>query len=154
MAIENKGAIIDTPEEAPPAAPPRGEQIYVITNGGLEHRIGADAAEVWKHIQQADDPLAYRFYDDDQRRWAWWAKLGVDNKYTPHDFPLPDDYGTTSAELFSKTVTYPTVLAQVIGMITRAEKSTWEKLLKPTTVIAATVAIIFIMIIMVVAIQG
>lgn len=131
------------------------EQIYLITNLGIQQLAGDDANEVREQIIQAEDNLlAYRFYDDDRRAWAYWGVRDVNDTIKPLAFPNQDEYGMTSAELFSLTVTYPSVLARVIEIITRKEPSLWERMMKPATVISAIVLIVFVMMIMVVALQG
>lgn len=127
--------------------------LYLITKDGLQILIGKDGDDVRQKVMTKTNPLDYQFYDDDKKAWAYWAvQDGQDLK--PLTFLNPEDYGITSAELYSKTVTYPTILAQVIVLINARVPTLWEKLIKPTTVISAIVLIVLIMIIGVVAVQG
>lgn len=127
--------------------------LYLVTKGGLQILIGKDGEDVRQKLMEKADSLQYQFYDDDKHAWGYWAvQDGQDLK--PLVFPDPGSYGITSAELYSKTVTYPTLLAQVIVLINAKMPTLWEKLMKPTTVISAIVLIVLIMIIGVVAIQG
>lgn len=115
--------------------------------------VGADGDDLREKINQKPNVLDYQFYDDDKKAWGLWAvQDGEDVK--PLGFLPPEKYGTTSAELFSKTVTYPLVLAQVIEIITRKAQSMWDKIMKPATLITAIVFIIGIIAVAIVALQG
>jgi len=133
---------------------------YLITKTGLEIQVGKVGDEIRKKIEESDNPLAYRFYDEDKRTWAYVAVAKNNNgkgnevEIEPFIFPGPEQYGVTSAELYAKTVTYPIVLAQVIEIITRKAPTLWERIAKPTTIITAIVLVILIMGIMVVGLSG
>lgn len=128
--------------------------VYVITTEGIQILIGKTGDAMREKIKTQASPQDFQFYDDDKHIWAPWVVQDEGGTIKPLKFLAPEDYGLTSAELFAKTVTYPTVLAQVIGILTRKTPSLWDKLLKPTTVIGAIVLIVLIMIIGVVAMQG
>ena len=130
--------------------------VYLITNTGLDILIGRDADEMRERIEQdkENSPLAYRFFDDDKRVWSYWATLDVDGKIKPHTFPDPSQYILTSPQLYAKAVTYPHILAHAIGFLKQKPASLWDKLMKPTTIILAIVAIVLIMGICIVAAQG
>lgn len=127
--------------------------LYLITKEGLHILIGKDGDNVREKILAKTNTLDYQFYDDDKKSWAIWA-VQDGKELKPLSFLDPEGYGITSAELYSKTVTYPTILSQVIILINAKVPTLWEKLLKPTTVIGAIVLIVLIMIIGVVAVQG
>lgn len=130
------------------------EPVYVITTEGLRVLIGKDGDDIRTKIKGTGNLPAYLFYDDEKHTWVPWAVLDDGGTVKPLKFLDPGKYGVTSAELYAKTVTYPTVLAQVIEIITRKSPSLWDKLMKPTTVIGAIVLIVLIMIVGVVALQG
>lgn len=129
------------------------DTVYLITNSGLELLVGKDGDVTREKILEKENVLDYQFYDDDKKTWGLWAvQDGEDVK--PLSFLPPEKYGVTSAELFSQTVTYPAVLAQVIEIITRKAQSIWDKLMKPATLITAIIFIIAIIAVVIVAIQG
>ncbi|MCK4714685.1 MAG: hypothetical protein KAT35_03860 [Candidatus Aenigmarchaeota archaeon] len=129
------------------------EPLYLVTKDGVDILMRDDGQAIREKIMEKADALAYRYYDDERKAWALWAvQDGEDVR--PLAFLKADAYGITSAELYSKTVTYPTILAQVIGLINAKVPTLWEKLMKPTTVVGAIVLIVLIMIIGVVAVQG
>lgn len=132
------------------------EPVYFITKDGLDILMGDEGQTIREKIMAKADALAYQQYDDDRKSWALWAvQDGQDGKdVRPLTFLSPDQYGITSAELYSKTVTYPSILSQVIVLINAKAPTLWERLMKPTTVIGAIVLIVLIMIIGVVAVQG
>jgi len=128
---------------------------YVITTGGIEFLAGRDAEEVITKIESPDmDPGYYRFYDDQHRKWAYIAVRNTHGQLEPLTFPNPQQYGTTSPELYAKAVTYSTVLAQAIGLITKSAPSLWERIMKPTTVITAIIVVTFVIFILAVAMTG
>lgn len=132
--------------------------VFLVTKRGLNILVGHDGDEVRQKIAEKENHLDFQRYDDDKHAWAYWAVQkngsGDNADYEPFQFPVPDDYGMTSGELFSKVVTYPTILAQVITIITRKAPTAWEKMMKPATIIMAIVLIIFIMVVAVVALGG
>lgn len=130
------------------------ETLHLITSSGLQLLVGPDGDEIRDKINAKGDPLDYQFYDDDRKHWATWAIQDAGGEIKPLKFLDPDNYGVTSSELYSWTVTYPIVLAQIIEIITRKPKSLWDKILKPTTLVTAIVLIILVMVIGVVALQG
>lgn len=132
------------------------EPVYLITKDGLDILIGDAGQDIKEKVMAKADVLAYQHYDDDKKSWALWAvQDGTDGKdVRPLTFLAADKYGITSAELYSKTVTYPAILSQVIVLINAKAPTLWERLMKPTTVIGAIVLIVLIMIIGVVAVQG
>ena len=130
--------------------------VYLITNTGLDMLIGKDRDEVREKIEQDKEhsPLAYRFFDDDKRAWAYWAVRDVDGKIKPLIFPDPEQYSLTSPQLYTKAVTYPHILAHAVGLLKRKPTTLWEKMMKPTTIILAIVAVVFVMGLMLMALQG
>lgn len=131
------------------------DTVYAVKNGGIDFLVGKDADELIGKIEQPDmDPSCYRFYDDERRKWAYIVVINSHGNIEPLTFPAPDKYGTTSSELYSKAVTYPTVLAQCIELITKAAPSLWERIMKPTTIITAIVVVLFIVFILAVAMTG
>ena len=130
------------------------QTLHLITTSGLELLLGDEGNDLREEIMKKDDLLDYQFFDDDRKSWELWAVKDSGGDIKPLKFLAPDKYGMTSAELFSKTVTYPTILAQVIEKIRRKAPSGWDKFMKPATVVSAIVLIILILVIGVVALQG
>jgi len=130
------------------------QTLHLITTSGLELLLGDEGNDLREEIMKKDDLLDYQFFDDDRKSWELWAVKDAGGSIKPLKFLAPDKYGMTSAELFSKTVTYPTILAQVIEKIRRKAPSGWDKFMKPATVVSAIVLIILILVIGVVALQG
>lgn len=128
--------------------------IHLITTAGLQLLIGQDGDDVRDKITQKDSILDYQFYDEDNKAWELWAVQDSGGEIKPLKFLDPDHYGMTSADLYSKSVTYAQVLAQAIEIITRKTQSLWDKMMKPATIIGAIVLIILIMAIGIVALQG
>jgi len=128
---------------------------YIVTKGGIDFLGGKDAEEPIDKIEGPDmDPSYYRFYDDERHRWAYIAVKNENGNLEPLTFPNPQKYGTTSSELYAKAVTYPTVLAQCIELITKTIPTLWERIMKPTTIITAIVVIVFILFVMAVGMTG
>jgi len=129
--------------------------VYVITTGGVEFLGGREADEVVAQIEAPDtDPGYYRLYDDQRRKWAYIAVRNTHGQLEPLTFPNPEQYGTTSPELYAKAVTYANVLAQAIELITKSVASMWERIMKPTTIITAIVVVAFVIFILAVAMTG
>lgn len=133
------------------------EILYLITEQYLEILIGAEGDWVREKIKKDKDnnPLVYRHYDDDKRVWATWAILQPDGEtIKPMNFPDPSEYGMTPPELYTKAATYKSILAHAVGRL-RAEKQTlWDRMMKPTTVIIAIVAILMVLGIILIGAQG
>ena len=128
--------------------------VYLKTVTGVTMLIGRDSNEVREQIEQANSPLDYRFFDDDKRKWAYWAVKDVDGKIKPLTFPSISEYSLTSPQLYAKAVTYLHILAHAVGLLKEKPTTLWDKMMKPTTIILAIIAIVFIMGIMLVALQG
>lgn len=130
--------------------------VYLITNTGLDMLMGKDGNELREKIEQdkTHSPLEYRFFDDDRRAWAYWAVIDVDGIIKPHAFPRLDQYSLTSPQLYTKAVTYPRILAHAMGLLREKPATLWDKMMKPTTIILAIVAIVFVMGLMLMALQG
>jgi Zn-dependent M28 family amino/carboxypeptidase len=129
--------------------------VWLITNTGIDMLIGRDGAEVREKIEQDNrNLLDYRFFDDDKRAWAYWAFMDVDGTIKPFSFPSPDQYGLTSPQLYTKAVTYPHILAHAVGLLKAKPSTLWDRMMKPTTIILAIVGIVFVMGIMLMALQG
>ena len=159
QAIEKSAAVELTADEKASLGKIKARRtidtVYVVKHGGIDFLSGKDADELIGKIEQPDmDPSCYRFYDDERRKWAYIVVINSHDKIEPLTFPAPDEYGTTSSELYSKAVTYPNVLAQCIELITKAAPSLWERIMKPTTIITAIVVVLFIIFILAVAMTG
>ena len=153
------------PIAAAPEAPDNGRQppnpnmvsdVYLITNTGVLMLVGRDGDEVREYIEQdkAHTPLDYRFYDEDKRRWAYWAVRDPDGTIKPLTFPQSGQYNLTSLQLYTKAVTYPRILAHAVGLLKEKPATLWDKMLKPTTIIMAIVGIVFVMGLMLMALTG
>ena len=131
------------------------DTVYIVNRGGIDFLFGRDADEVIDKIEGPEmDPAYYRFYDEDRHKWAYIAVKNADGMLEPLTFPEPENYGTTSSELYVMTVTFSNVLAHAIEIIRKATPTFWERIMKPTTVITAIVVIVFILFIMAVAMTG
>lgn len=130
--------------------------VYLITNTGIIILVGRDGDEVREKIEQDDkhSPLDYRFFDEDKRTWAYWAVRDVDGTIKPPVFPDLSDYSLTSPQLYTKAVTYPRILAHAVGLLKEKPASLWDRMMKPTTIILAIVAVVFIMFLPLMALQG
>jgi hypothetical protein len=130
--------------------------VYLKTSTGVVMLIGRDGDEVREHIEQDKEhsPLDYRFYDDDKRRWAYWAIRDRDGTIRPPTFPNPIGYSLTSLQLYTKAVTYSHILAHAVGLLKDKPATLWDKMLKPTTIIIAIVGIVFVMGLMLMALTG
>jgi len=127
--------------------------VYLITNTGVLMMTGADANDLRNEIEQKPDHLDYRFFDDDNHRWAYWAvKDGEDIESLP--FPDPQECSLTSSLLYTKAVTYMRTLAHAVGQLRQKPQTLWDKMLKPTTIIMAIVAIVFVMALFLVSMTG
>ena len=130
--------------------------VYLKTNSGITMLIGRDGDEIREKIEHdtAHSPLDYRFYDDDRKRWAYWAVKNGDGTISPPVFPNTSQYSLTSMELYTKAVTYSRILAHAVGLLKDKPATLWDKMLKPTTIIMAIVGIVFVMGLMLMALTG
>jgi hypothetical protein len=136
--------------------PNRVADVYLKTSTGVIILIGKDGDEVREHIEDDKNhsPLDYRFFDDDRKRWAYWAVKDDGGAITPPAFPAPLQYSLTSQQLYTKAVTYPHILAHAVGLLKEKPPTLWDKMLKPTTIIIAIVAIVFVMGLILMALTG
>lgn len=146
----------EPPQQVAPAYNPNLiRDIYLITSLGVTMLSGRDADEVREKIEQdKDHALDYRFYDDDGKRWAYWAQQDAEGTLKPPSFPDTDKYANTSLQLFTKAVVYPKLLALLLGILRKKAPTLWDKMLKPTTIIIAIVGIVFVMMLGLVALAG
>jgi len=130
--------------------------VYLKTNTGVVMLIGRDGDQIREYIEQDKDhsPLDYRFFDDDKKRWAYWAVKKGDGIIQPPTFPDPTQYSLTSLQLYTKAVTYSHILAHAVGLLKEKPATLWDKMLKPTTIIMAIVGIVFVMGLMLMALTG
>jgi len=130
--------------------------VYLKTNSGVVMLIGRDGDEIRDKIEHdiEHSPLDYRFFDDDKKRWAYWAVKEGDNPIRPPTFPNPNKYSLTSLVLYTKAVTYTRVFAHAVGLLKEKPATLWDKMLKPTTIIMAIVGIVFVMGLMLMALTG
>jgi hypothetical protein len=155
--------VVATPQA--PAAPAQVKRVrdpnmvadcYLKTPSGVLMLVGQDGDEMRKHIETGKDysPLDYRFFDDDNKRWAYWAVRDAAGNIRPLTFPDPTEYSLTSLVLYTKAVTYTRVLAHAVGLLKEKPATMWDKMLKPTTIIMAIVGIVFVMGLMLMALTG
>ena len=131
------------------------DTVYCISNDGLDIYLGKDAHDLINDIEVPNtDRSYYRFFDAERQKWIYISVKNSEAKLGPLTFPGPEKYGTTSSELYAKAVTYPTILAQCIELITKRAPTLWERIMKPTTIITAIVVVIFILFIMAVGMTG
>lgn len=129
--------------------------VYLITNTGVVMLMGRDGDEIRNKIEQDKDRvLDYRFFDDDNRRWAYWAVRDGDNTIKPLTFPDPTKYSLTSSQLYTKAVAFVHILAHMVGLLKDKPPTLWDKMLKPTTIILAIVGIVFVMGLILMALTG
>jgi len=130
--------------------------VYLKTNSGVVMLIGQDGDEIRDKIEndKGHSPLDYRFFDDDKKRWAYWAVKDGDDTIKPPAFPPPTKYSLTSMELYTKAVTYSHILAHTVGLLKDKLPTLWDKMLKPTTIVMAIVGIVFVMGLMLMALIG
>lgn len=153
MAV--KAATFSKPQERSQST--AGEVLYLIKGHGLEILMGKEGDWVREKIK-ADTKngwLPYRLYDDDKRTWATWAVLEPDGQTVkPIAFPDPSEYGMTPPELFTKAVTYPSLLSRAVTLLRQEKLNLWDKMMKPTTVIIAIVVIVLFMGMILMAAKG
>jgi len=144
----------DKPKQPP--NPNTVADVYLKTNSGIIMLIGKDGDEIRKKIEGDTTylPLDFRFFDDDKKRWAYWAVKDSDGTIKPPTFPNPAQYSLTSMELYTKAVTYSHILAHAVGLLKNKPATLWDKMLKPTTIIMAIVGIVFVMGLMLMALTG
>ena len=130
--------------------------VYLKTHTGVLMLVGKDGDEMRDYIEHdtKHSPLDYRFFDDDKKRWAYWAVRDGAGAIKPLTFPDPSEYGLTSLVLYTKAVTYTRVLAHAVGLLKEKPSTLWDKVLQPTTIIMAIVGIVFIMGLMLMALTG
>ena len=157
------GNIVATPQAAQAPDKPKlvrnpnmVADVYVKTNTGVLMLVGKDGDAVRDFIEHDEKhtPLDYRFFDEDKKRWAYWAVREVDGTLRPLTFPDPAEYSLTSLVLYTKAVTYTRVLAHAVGLLKEKPATLWDKMLKPTTIIMAIVGIVFVMGLMLMALTG
>jgi hypothetical protein len=130
--------------------------VYLKTHFGVVMLTGKDANDIRDKIEndKAHSTLDYRFFDDDKRRWAYWAVKDGAGAITPPVFPDPLEYSLTAQQLYTKAVSYVHIFAHAIGLLKEKPKTLWDRMLKPTTIIMAIVGIVFVMGLMLLALQG
>lgn len=129
--------------------------VYLKTNIGVVMLMGRDGDEIREKIEQdKDKTLDYKFFDEDKRRWAYWAVRDSGNGIRPPSFPNPTDYSLTSSRLYTKAVSYVHILAHAVGLLKDKPPTLWDKMLKPTTIIMAIVGIVFVMGLILMALTG
>ena len=130
--------------------------IYLKTTSGVLMIAGADGDAIREYIEQDKEhsPLEYRFFDDDRKRWAYWAVRDDAGVIRPPAFPDPAAYSLTPLVLYTKAVTYVHIFAHAAGLLRAKPPTMWDRMLKPTTVIMAIVGIVFIMGLMLMALTG
>jgi hypothetical protein len=160
VAIKKKPIVVKVPSEALVKDKHLYDRnavkdIYLKTTTGVVMLMGRDGDEVRSKIEQDKEHLLdYRFFDDDRRAWAYWAVSDGNRTFKPPEFPDTRQYSLTSMQLFTKSVTYPHILAHAAGLLKGKPQTLWDRMLKPTTIITAIVIIIFIMGLMLVALTG
>jgi hypothetical protein len=161
VAVVAKVTTTQKPTEVRPKAkqaynPNMVADVYLKTNTGVIMLIGRDGDETREYIEgdKEHSPLDYRFFDDDKKRWAYWAVRDGDNPIRPPTFPNPNQYSLTSLVLYTKAVTYTRVFAHAVGLLKEKPATLWDKMLKPTTIIMAIVGIVFVMGLMLMALTG
>lgn len=129
--------------------------VYLKTSIGVVMLMGRDGDEIRKKIEEdKEHSLDYRFFDDDRKRWAYWAVRDGNGNISPPKFPDPTKYSLTSLQLYTKAVTYVHVFAHAVGLLKDKPATLWDKMLKPTTIIIAIVVIVFVMGLMLMALTG
>ena len=124
-------------------------KVYLITEKGIEVRWGADAADIIAQIEANPRPYSYREEDGSE---VYLAVL--DHSLRPLEFPAPEDYGTTSAELYAKAVTCADLVAQVIELQSKTKGGFFAGLKGTLTPILGIAALAFVIMIMAVALKG
>lgn len=129
--------------------------VYLKTNIGVVILMGKDGNDIRQKIEQDKEHiLDYTFYDDDNKRWAYWAIGNGGGTIRPLTFPDPVEFSLTSQQLYTKAVSYVHILAHAVGLLKDKPPTLWDKMLKPTTIIIAIVGIIFVMGLMLMALTG
>jgi len=130
--------------------------VFVKTTKGVIIFEGRDGNELREKIEKDEkhSVLDYSFFDDDRKRWAYWAVQDAGGNIRPLTFPELSNYSLTSPQLYTKAVTYPRILAHAVGLLKEKPTTMWDRMMKPTTIILAIVAIVFIMMFAMVALQG
>jgi len=161
MPSVEEAVVIPQAPEAPTQAkrvrdPNLVADVYLKTNTGVLMLVGADGDEMRNYIEHDPNhsPLDYRFFDDDNKRWAYWADRDASGVIKPPTFPDPSEYSLTSLVLYTKAVTYTRVFAHAVGLLKEKPPTMWDKMLKPTTIIMAIVGIVFVMGLMLMALTG
>lgn len=145
--VETPVVAADTAATPQTAIATKLETLYLITNEGLQILIGSEGDTIRNKIKgdTTNGPLAYKHYDDDKRVWATWAVLQTDGTVQPLSFPDPSEYGITPPELYTKAVTFKGVISEIVQILGEQKETVWEKIMKPTTVIVAIVAVILVL---------
>jgi len=124
-------------------------KVYLITNKGIEVRWAQDVADIIAQIEANPRPYSYREEDGAE------VYLGVlDHSLKPLEFPTPENYGTTSAELYTKAVTCADLIAQVIELQSKTKAGFFAELKGTLTPILGVAALAFVIMIMAVALKG
>lgn len=131
-------------------------EAFLVTNDGLNELIGSDALELEQKIRgdKEHSPLDYRHFDDDKHVWAYWAVESSDGAISPYSLPDLQQYSTTAPQLYTKAVVFPQIVARIVRKLKEVPPNMWDKLMKPTTIIIAIIAILVIVAMFMVAAQG
>lgn len=130
-------------------------EVYLITKAGLYELSGEAAVKLAQKIENdtSHDLLGYRRYDEDKRTWAYWAVQDGET-IRPLDFPLLQQYNTKSPQLYAKAVVFPQILARVLRKLKEKPPTLWDKMMKPTTLVLAILAIVLLVGLALVATTG
>jgi len=130
-------------------------EVYLITSAGLYELGGQEAFKLAEQIEKGDTYrlLDYRHYDEDKRTWAYWAVQDKDG-IKPLTFPELSQYTTKAPQLYAKAVVYPQILARVLRKLKEKPPTMWDKMMKPTTIIVAIVAVVLAVGLFMVAASG
>lgn len=157
MAIETRPETKDKPAKvAPSGLQGPVKEAFLITNDGLDELVGIDALKLEEQIKNDKNhiPSDYKHFDADKHVWAYWAVAKSEGVISPYTLPNSQEYSTTSPQLYTKAVVFPQVIARIARKLKESPPSTWDKLMKPTTILLAIFGIIIVIAIFMVAAQG
>jgi len=156
MAVATETRVKETAAKiARPLVQDAVTEVYLITGAGLYELTGGEAFTLAQKIERDETHslLDYRHYDEDKRTWAYWAvqdKGGI----TPLTFPELTQYTTRASQLYTKAVVFAQILARVLRKLKEKPQTMWDKMMKPTTIIVAIVAVVLAVGLFMVAASG
>ena len=131
-------------------------KVYLKTKTGVDILMGLDAQKIIERIKENGGDLQPYIFQENMVEV--YMAIKKNSAIEPVKFPKPgsspDDYGTTSSELYAKVVTYPEIVSRIIQLQTKTKPTLMDQIKKAMTLAMPIVAVASMIFIMAVALGG